>query len=369
MIVASVMLLCAACQYAPEKTRDEGSSLQYATQFDIQNFQGYDLITMDNPWKGSTRGYQYALVSDTSVQLPDSLSEAVRVSVPCKAFASNSTTHLPMIELLGQEDRLTGFAQTQFISSELFNQKVSDGSLKEIGHKSQLNLEIILELDPEVFLAYNTSVDNGQLSLLERNNITVFYIADYMERSVLGRAEWIKALGLLTGEYKQSVKCFDQLELRYDSLLALDKGEVLPTVMSGSLYGGSWFAPGGDNYNAQMILDAGGQYVYSDDEEMGWLNLDFEQVYNDCWNADYWIGAANFNSLDEMKELDERYANFKAFKEKRVYTYAARVNEAGANDYFESGQMNPDRLLADHIKILHPEVMPDYELYYYKKLD
>ena len=108
--------------------------------------------------------------------------------------------------------------------------------------------------------------------------------------------------------------------------------------------------------------------MFENQRGSGWLNLDFEIVFSKGWDADFWIGVANFSSLEEMKGMDERYAGFEAFKNKNVFTYTARVNENGANDYFESGQMNPDRLLADHIKILHPQSLPDYELYYYKKL-
>ena len=79
-------------------------------------------------------------------------------------------------------------------------------------------------------------------------------------------------------------------------------------------------------------------------------------------------GVENFKTLKELLDSDERYGEFEAFKKGNVYTYMNRVNDKGANDYFESGNVNPDRLLADHIKIMHPELLPDYELYYYLKL-
>lgn len=127
--------------------------------------------------------------------------------------------------------------------------------------------------------------------------------------------------------------------------------------------------PAGKNYGANVIASAGGDYLWKENEETGWLNLDFEIVFEKAWDADYWIGVSNFNSLKELKDSDERYGDFEAFKKGAVYTYMNRVNEKGANDYFESGNVNPDRLLADHIKIMHPELLPDYELYYYLKLE
>ena len=38
------------------------------------------------------------------------------------------------------------------------------------------------------------------------------------------------------------------------------------------------------------------------------------------------------------------------------------------NDYWESGMTRPDRILKDVIKIFHPDLLPDHQLYYYKKL-
>ncbi|BAL99694.1 MAG: hypothetical protein KatS3mg049_2263 [Caldilinea sp.] len=52
-----------------------------------------------------------------------------------------------------------------------------------------------------------------------------------------------------------------------------------------------------------------------------------------------------------------------------MYNNNARLNEYGGNDYWEGGLANPDVVLADLIKIFHPELLPDHELVYYRKLD
>ncbi len=41
---------------------------------------------------------------------------------------------------------------------------------------------------------------------------------------------------------------------------------------------------------------------------------------------------------------------------------------SGANDFWESSIARPDLLLADVIAILHPDILPDYQLYYAEKL-
>ena len=45
------------------------------------------------------------------------------------------------------------------------------------------------------------------------------------------------------------------------------------------------------------------------------------------------------------------------------------MNGLGGNDYYESGIVRPDLVLEDFIRILHPEVLPDNDLFYYKNLE
>lgn len=66
---------------------------------------------------------------------------------------------------------------------------------------------------------------------------------------------------------------------------------------------------------------------------------------------------------------DNRYANFAAVKTGNVYNNNARINNSGGNDYWESGTSNPDIVLSDLIKILHPEILPNHQLVYYRKLE
>jgi iron complex transport system substrate-binding protein len=46
-----------------------------------------------------------------------------------------------------------------------------------------------------------------------------------------------------------------------------------------------------------------------------------------------------------------------------------RVTLRGGNDYWESGSINPQIILKDIGAILHPELFPGYELYYYKRIN
>ncbi|UXP32147.1 ABC transporter substrate-binding protein [Reichenbachiella agarivorans] len=360
-----------ACQ--PNETHTTTSEpnvgiVQYAERFSIESMEGYRIITVNQPWQGNEDALTY-MIYDDSIPEGEAYHHFIPIKYPVNSLVSNSTTHLSFLEILGVEEKLKGFAQTQYIYSSKINQLLDAQHMVEIGSEGKIDVEQVLNLKADIVLAFVARGENRQLEKLQELGQTIVLTPDYMENTVLGRAEWIKFVGYLTGKEKESEAYFDQVVLAYDSLLAMVTEVNRPTVYSGTLYGGTWFMPAGNNYNGMMINDAGGNYLWSDDQGNGWLNLDFEAVYAKAHDADFWIGAANYESLADIVAADERYADFKAFKTGQVYTYTKRSTANGGNDYFESGNANPHLLLADHIKILHPELLPDYELYYYKKLE
>ena len=132
----------------------------------------------------------------------------------------------------------------------------------------------------------------------------------------------------------------------------------------------AWFVPNGNSYVCRFLKDAGASYYWEKTKATGSLPLNFETVYPVALDADFWLNVSisNVKSRQELQAKDSRYADFKAFKTGKVYGYHLRANDQGANDYWESGAVNPQDVLADLIKILHPELLPDHELIYYKQL-
>jgi iron complex transport system substrate-binding protein len=144
---------------------------------------------------------------------------------------------------------------------------------------------------------------------------------------------------------------------------------VKPTVLSGIVYGDAWFMPAGKNYAARLFNDAGMDYLWKDTESNGFLELSFESVYTKAKDADLWIGVGSFNSLQEIQVTESRYTLFKPFKQKQVYTYNARKGAKGGSEFLELGYLRPDLILKDLVKIAHPELLPDYNLFFHKKLE
>ena len=126
--------------------------------------------------------------------------------------------------------------------------------------------------------------------------------------------------------------------------------------------------PGGNSFIAHLIADAGGKYKWKDEPGTGSFSLSMEQVVDGLIDADVWLNPNNASSLQEVEHADERYKVFRPFKEQKVYNNNARLNAFGSSDYWESGTAWPDRVLADLVHILHPELLPNHKLYYYHQL-
>jgi iron complex transport system substrate-binding protein len=118
---------------------------------------------------------------------------------------------------------------------------------------------------------------------------------------------------------------------------------------------------------ANMYKDAGAAYFYSEDKNTASISFTFESVLNNFVAAAYWFGAPYY-TLEEVKSADARYTYFAAYKKQQVYHFNKRRTPSGSSDFWESAIARPDLLLADVIKVLHPELLPEHELFYTEKL-
>ncbi len=193
--------------------------------------------------------------------------------------------------------------------------------------------------------------------------------AEAREADPLSRAEWIKFIALFYNREAQANEIFDAIVERYQSLidLAADVTER-PTVFLNAPWGDTWYMAGGQSYVAHLLRAAGADYLWSEDTSPDALYLDFETVYDQALDAEYWLHTSTWSTLDEALAMDERFGDFAAFQSGQVYNNNLRTNPSGGNDYWESGVINPDLMLADLIRIFHPELLPDHDLVYYQQL-
>lgn len=347
---------------------DSKEEIQYAKGLSIHKYKGFSVVKITNPWPEATKEHTYIL-KEKSGTVPDSLRQFMTISVPIKSIVVTSTTHIPSLEMLGVENSLLAFPNLDYISSEKVRNRIEQGKIKEIGRNQDLNTEIIIAAAPDVIIGYGIDNNNPALDNLQKSGLKVLLNGDWNEQTPLGKAEWVKFFGVLYGLETKANAIFNSIASDYisTSKLALE-AKIRPSILCGALYEDQWFMPKGNSWGSIFIKDASANYLWSETKGTGSLALPFETVLEKAKEADIWIGPGQFLSLKEMAETNAHYTQFRAFKNGQVYSYSAKKGKTGGVLYYELAPNRPDLVLKDILKIVHPELLPDYELFFFKKL-
>lgn len=349
----------------------ENVDLMQANGFTIKKSGANFLVEVLTPFPNAKDTFRYLILAEGNPSIDTAEFDGV-IHLPLDRVVLTSTTQIPHLDLLGVSDYLSGFPNLDLISSETIRKRINAGEVMDLGSGPTSNIEKVVELAPDLIMLSTLGNDLDQLDLYKRAGIPVVINGDYVEETPLGRAEWIKFSGALMGKLDKATVVFDSISSAFAAAEALIINRKLiekPTVLSGVLYQDIWYAPGNKSWAAALMESAGGQYIFSDLEGTGSLTLSYEYVLDQAKNADYWIGASDFANLSAMAQADQRYLAFDAFRNQNVFTYTHKKGEKGGLLYFELGYVRPDLVLLDLIKILHPEMLPDYELYFYTQVD
>lgn len=358
-----------ACEKDNKSKSVETTTTEYAKGFSLTKKGTCTEIELKEPYAQAKSSFKYLLVPKTE-KVPPHDAQVQVIRTPVEKIVCTSTSHVALLDYLNETDKLVGFPSTELISSKSVRMRIDSGLVTDLGMDKEMNLELLFSLHPDLVMGYSLSGDMGNLNKVKALGIPVVINAEYLENHPLGRAEWIKYMAAFFGKEKLADSIFNNIKNEYLKNKSLvGKVSLKPTVMSGILYGDAWFLPGGNNYGAKIFQDAGYHYLWEEDSSNSFLKLSFETVLSKGEEADYWIGVGSFRSKEEMKSAEPRYALFQPFKTSHIYTYDARIGPTGGSEYLELGYSRPDLILKDLIKIAHPELLPDYELYFHKKLN
>ena len=344
--------------------------LDYAKNFTINEYANYKLLTVSNAYRNARSEYRYALV-ESGATLPDDLPrDAVVIRTPVQRVVIMETVYVGYLDALGQLDQICGAASASYINNPKVIQGVESGDIQHIQSGQKLNIERLLLLQPDLILT--TNIGEGQMDVsaqLQRAGLPVVLTADYMEHHPLARTEWLKFHAAFFETEDRSNEIFNSIKTQYTGLLDKTKGiDERPSVFCGAPYSGSWHVPGGDSFIARAIQDAGAHYLWADDPSRGSLPLDTERVFLRASEADYWIHPSHYRSLSELFNADPRFAKFGAAQISQVFNNTRQVSKNGGNNIWERGIVHPEEVLADLIKIFHPDLLPEHELIYYENL-
>ena len=324
---------------------------------------GY-LMEVLNPWDSTQKLGRYALLKEGCQVDQCPVAGLETVSLPVKSVVSFSSTQWSMFLLMDEIDRVKGILEGRYVHDDRMKTLLEHGTVKDVGTESAKNIELMIQMHPDILL-YSPYFDGNQ-DPLKVTGAVLFPFADYLETTPLGRAEWIRVIGLLTGRETYADSCFEAIVHRYDRLKTLCADvEQKPTVFSDLAFNGQWYVAGGQSYIARLFADAGADYIWKDNPSTASFPLDSETILAQARHADFWR-VANSSSLPmtypSLQKENAVYGLFDAYRNRHIIV--CDIQETG---YFETSQLEPDVLLADFIYFFHPERLAAVEMDYAPK--
>lgn len=345
-------------------TSRDSTTVKYAKGFKVSNHGNYRLVDIVDPSGESKMIYHYALV-DRGTDKTNIPKDYQVIETPVRSVICMTNLQLSNFIKLDAVDKVVGITSSRFLFNNQMNEQLKNGKTSKIGIEGEFDSEVVLALNPDIILV--SPFKKGGYEAIKSLDIPLISFLGYKESSPLGQAEWIKFTAMLLGIEEQANRQFAEIEKKYNDLKALTQQvDKRPTVLSGELHSGNWYVVGGNSYLAQLFRDAGAAYFMKNDDESGGFYVDFETVYSQGANADYWRLVNSHNgefSYDVLKQSDARYTDFKAFKDHKVIYCNLRDKP-----FYENTPVEPEIVLSDLIKIFHPDLLPDYTPVYYDLL-
>lgn len=322
--VALLLLSLCACGNTEDSSwngmEKTGSlELQYAKEFRVDYYEdGYDVITIG--------GDEYLLVPE-GMPVPDEIgSEMTVLQQPLENLYVASSSAMDLFLQAGAIDQvdMTSTSAENWTIPEIQEKVISDDILF-VGKYSAPDYEVVLDE------GCGLAVENTMIShtpevkeKLEQLGIPVLVERSSYEESPLGRVEWIKLYGLLTGHLDTAEQFFEKSVQQVQAVEKETKnqGEDAPTMVF------FYFTASGyvnvrtpHDYISQMIELAGGKYAFSaedlgDQGTRSSVNMDPEQFYAAAKDADILIYNSTvegeISSLDALLEKSPLMKDCKA---------------------------------------------------------
>lgn len=295
--------------------------LAYAKNFSIDYYDGgYKLLTIKD-------GTQILTVPEGK-EAPDNLDESIIVlQQPVKNIYLVSSAVMDMFRELNAFDTI-GFSAQKAENWYVEGAKAAmeNGDILYAGKYSSPDYELLVSKKCSLAIENSMILHSPEVKeMLEDFDIPVIIEYSSYETDPLGRVEWIKFFGALTGKEEEAEKAFEkQTEIvkHVTATKKTDKTVAFFYITSNGLV----HVRQSNDYIPKMIELAGGRYIFEnlgDDSKRSTMNMQVEEFYNKAKDADYLIYNSTIDggvkSVDELIEKCSVLSDFKAVKSGDVW--------------------------------------------------
>ncbi|MDE6834715.1 MAG: ABC transporter substrate-binding protein [Ruminococcus sp.] len=324
-ILVPIMILCACDTGKISVNKQSGTEipLMYAEQFSLyENSDGtYNINIAD--------GQQFVFV-------PDGTQKPENTDIPV-IFQTNNI-YVSASSAVDLFDGIDALGNVKMTSTKLndwrlpaVEKALENGEIMYVGKYNAPDYEAIISGDCglaiESTMIYHSPETKEQL---ENLGIPVIVERSSYETHPLGRLEWIKFYGLITGNYQRAVDFFDEKLKIFEQVVTGEVPEQKPVIAFFYITSnGTVNVRKSGDYISKMIELAGGTYVFTgedlgtDKNALSTFNMDMETFYKKAHDADIIIYNSTIDGeLETLGQLTEKNGllnDFRAVKNGNVW--------------------------------------------------
>ncbi len=288
--------------------------LKYAENFNVDYYNGgYALITISD-------GSRYLVVPKAS-EIPEGLDSDITVlRQPIDNIYLVATSAMCLFDSLDSLEsiKLSG-TKSEGWYIENARTAMESGHIIYAGKYSVPDYELIVSSDCS--LAVESTMINHTPEVkekLEDLGIPVLIDQSSYESHPLGRTEWIKLYGVLTGKEAAAKKVFDEQARYLDEASGQESTGKTVAFFYISSSGNAIARKSGD-YITKMIQLAGGDYIFDNlgdpESATSTVTLEMEKFYSTAKNADFIVYNSTIDSeLSSVEELISKNPLLEDFK-------------------------------------------------------
>jgi iron complex transport system substrate-binding protein len=347
-----------AVDYFPEKT-----TFRYSQQVRIDYYGHYKVLTV-TPSPNPNERFRYVLVQ-RGTPAPRLPGKTTVIEVPLSNFVLTHGELLGAAEITGLADRLLAVDDVRNVREPGIRDGIEAGRIVAVGSGKHVDVERVIQLQPDLVLTYwSLSPEYDAHPVLDQAGLRTVVLASHWDTSILGVAEWMKVLAVLFNRERDVNEVFDGIAARYTSLSERARAQPHhPLVLTRLPFRHIWsVTPEPDE-----VVDAGGRYLWPGSTR--YRGVDIESVARRGRDAEVWIVSfpTPIRTVEELVSREPRLARFRAVQTGQVWNFDRQAFADNATSH--DRPMRPDLVLADVVKILHPELVPDHEFVFYRQLD
>ena len=309
-------------EISQQLTFDHSETLDYAQKFSIDRYQDdYALVTI-------TDDSRYLVVPEGKVAPDDLDPDIVVIQQPVQNIYLAASAAMDMFCSIGALDHicLSGLPEEKWEIPEA-KAAMESGQIVYAGKYNAPDYELICS--KECGLAIESTMIGHSPEVkenLESFGIPVLVDHSSYESDPLGRTEWVKLYGVLTGNEDAAVRAFEEQKQYVQEL-----SDVETTGKTVAFFyvttAGTVSVRKSNDYVPKMIDIAGGEYVFrnlkGEDNAASSVNMQMEEFYAQAKDADYLVYNStidgNLASIDDLLAKNSLFADFKAVQNGNVW--------------------------------------------------